>query len=418
MAHPSHSGHTAPAGLRLLLAGVFACASALAIWDASSWDAAPVEFSQIEGGLASDGLAAAEQVVVGEVGSAYPGAAVAFGIRERIERIAGFGRTSWSASSATASPDATVYDLASLTKAVATTTAVLLLAEDGRIDLDDPVQRTLPEFEGRWKEDVTWRHLLTHTSGLPAGTRINGDTPEEREQRLLRTLLRNRPGDVVQYSDIGFIILWAAAERAAGEPLEDLLERRVWTPLGMTSTRFAPGEECEACAPTLTLKSGALFAGLPSDPSARLLGGTTGNAGLFSTASDMARYVAMIASGGEWNGVRILKRSSIRELLRQQPNSGRRTLGWTSFCPEEPSGQHRVCENPVAFGHTGWSGTSFWVDPVTGVWAVVLTNRTLGRPDSPPPLDDLRRDVFRRVADSKIGAPLPDTAPSHGRLAD
>jgi CubicO group peptidase (beta-lactamase class C family) len=262
------------------------------------------------------------------------------------------------------------------------------------------VQRHLPWFEGQFKERVTWRHLLTHTSGLPGGANIRGDAPRERLRRLLRTRIAEPPGRRVEYTDLGFIALWAAAERAAGEPLQRYLERRVWGPLGMRNTRFAPGMECERCAPTLFLtRSGEPYRGLPNDLYARRLGGVAGNAGLFSTAHDMARFAAMIAGGGEVDGVRVLRQESVREMLRQQPGAGRRTLGWQAVCPDEPPREELPCERPLAYGHTGWTGTSLWVDPDSGLWTVLLTNRTylVRNRERSAAIGELRRRVWEAV---------------------
>jgi serine-type D-Ala-D-Ala carboxypeptidase len=162
----------------------------------------------------------------------------------------------------------------------------------------------------------------------------------------------------------------------------------------MTSTRFAPGRDCEACAPSLRLRTGEPFRGLPSDQLARALGSVTGNAGLFGTAGDVARFTAMIANGGELDGVRVLDAALVDELFRQQPGAGRRTLGWTAICPDEEPVASVPCQAPIAYGHNGWTGTSIWIHPVTGRWAVILTNRSYERPNRPFPLDGLRRDLF------------------------
>lgn len=327
---------------------------------------------------------------------AFPGGSLAIGVGQRVELLEGYGRIGWREAAAQVSPETTMYDLASVTKAVATTVAVLILAEDGKLDLDQPVQRHLPEFEGEFKERITWRHLLTHTSGLPGGAVIRGDSPAERARRLLRTRTMG-PDQMVTYTDLGFLVLWEAAERVAGEPLEIFLERRVWMPLGMHSTAFSPGQQCEACAPTLRLSTGIPFRGQPSDLLARRLGGVTGNAGLFSTASDMARFAAMMAGGGELDGTRILSSNGIAEMFRQQEGAGRRTLGWTAFCPEESFDSQTPCREPVAYGHSGWPGTSLWMSPGGGPWVVLLTNRSYDvRAESR--MDWLRWEIFRSVA--------------------
>jgi len=259
------------------------------------------------------------------------------------------------------------------------------------------VQRWLPEFKGEWKDRVTWRHLLTHTSGLPPAGKMRGRVPSQRLRSLVETKLNAPPGTSVQYSDVSFIVLWTAAERAAGEPLPQFLERRVWRPLGMQRTAFWPGLDCEHCAATQLLKSGEPYRGKPSDPTAHKLGIPTGNAGLFSTAHDLARFTAMIANGGALGDVRVLRPDLVRELFVQQPHAGHRTLGWQAFCPaEEPTQQDR-CAQPIAYGHTGWTGTSLWIEPQRGVWVVILSNRSYNV-KCPPPLDELREDVFMEAA--------------------
>ena len=332
-----------------------------------------------------------------------PGATIAIGEHDTVLEVAGYGRIGWSPNDPPASGDSTLYDLASLTKAVATTSAVLLLAQGGTIRLDDPVQRWLPEFEGQWKDRVTWRHLLTHTSGLPPSGRVRGKTAADRLRSLLRTKLDAPPGTMVQYSDVSMIVAWAAAQRAAGEPLKNFLERRLWRPLGMLSTAVWPGEECDNCAPTATLHTGLPYRGKPSDPIAHELGVPSGNAGLFSTAHDLGRFVAMIANGGELDGVRIFRPDIVHALFQQMPGTGHRTLGWDAFCPAEHPKPQDPCRHPIAYGHTGWTGTSLWIDPARGVWAVILSNRSYNV-KRPPPLDALRENVFLDVDIGPVAA--------------
>jgi CubicO group peptidase (beta-lactamase class C family) len=332
---------------------------------------------------------------------AFPGAVLAAGIGPFRLALTGVGRLEWSPTSPPVSPDSTEYDLASLSKAVATTSAVLLLVQDGRIRLDDPVRRWLPEFYGRWKEEVTWRHLLTHTSGLPPAGHMSGDTPAERLAGLMRTRLDTPPGTEVQYSDVGYIVLWAAAQRAAGEPLPRFLERRIWRPLGMRHTGYLPGLGCTTCAPTLMLSDGQPFRGKPSDPMARALGGIAGNAGLFSSATDLGRFAAMVASGGSLNGVRIFRDDIARGLLTQQPHAGRRTLGWDTFCPAEEAVASVPCRHPVAYGHFGWTGTSLWVDPARRLWVVLLANRSYDVLH-PKSMQAVRVGVFATLAGERL----------------
>jgi CubicO group peptidase (beta-lactamase class C family) len=327
---------------------------------------------------------------------AFPGAALALGQGGRPVLERGLGRLTWGG--AAVDPAGTLYDLASLTMVVATTTAVMLLVEDGRMELDAPVSRYLPEFAGGAKDRVTVRHLLTHTSGLPAGAGVRG-TGEAARDRLLGTPLRSAPGEEVVYSDVGFVTLWAAAERAAAGPLPELLEERVFGPLGMASTGFAPGGECEACAPTFRDGDGTPVRGVVHDPIARTLGADrAGNAGLFSTARDVARFAAMLAAGGELGGVRVLADSTIRRFTGRQEGAGTRALGWDTR-DERGIGAAGLGMSAGAYGHTGFTGTSLWVDPERGTWTVFLTNRAYA-PQAGVQMQALRRVLHDDVAEA------------------
>ena len=355
----------------------------------------PVEITDpAQAGLDPSQLDAAVAAVRAEVArGAFPGAVLGVGRGADLVLLEGIGETSWGGPAVNTST--TVYDLASLTKVVATTTAVMLLVEDGRIDLDAPVQRYLPEFSGGAKALVTVRHLLTHTSGLPAWADVEGLPAGEAMRRILHAPLDNQPGDEVEYSDLGFVTLWATAERAAGEPLEELLEARVFAPLAMTGAHFLPGDGCASCAPTLQTSS-RTFQGVVHDPIARALGGVAGNAGLFSTAGDLVRFAAMLAQGGELDGVRVLKEETIRAFTARQPGAETRALGWDT--PErDGSGAAGRRISPRAFGHTGYTGTSLWVDPDRGTWTILLTNRTF-EPRAPNRIQALRRGVHDDVA--------------------
>jgi CubicO group peptidase (beta-lactamase class C family) len=348
-----------------------------------------------EVGLSATALGRAEDAVLDEISrGSFPGASLAVGRWGSVVLEEGLGRTGYGEGEV--DPDRTVYDLASLSKVVGTTTAVMLLVEDGKMSLDDPVQAYLPEFMGIGKDRVTIRHLLTHTSGLPAGADVYGATPEEGLVQLMRVPLEHSPGMQVEYSDVGFVILFAAAERAAGEPLYRLLDRRVFGPLGMTSTTYVVGEGCLRCAGT-SRERGLAYRGRVHDPISRRLGGIAGNAGLFSTAHDLARFAAMLANGGSLGNAHVLRAATIREFTRRQPGTGTRALGWdTPGAPGTGAAGSRVGDR--SFGHTGFTGTSIWVDPERGTWVVLLANRTYE--DGPNRMQALRRTVHDRVADS------------------
>ncbi len=348
-----------------------------------------------EAGLAATGIDAAREAIRREIRrGGTPGATLAAGRGAALVLEEGFGRVSWSSAATRVDPDRTSYDLASLTKVVATTAAAMLLHEDGKLRLDEPVATYLPEFPHR---RVTIRHLLTHTSGLPAGLSLRNLSPAQARARVIKTPLQRNPGTAVEYSDVGFITLWAALERAADEPLPELLGRRVYAPLGMRSTLFRPGEGCRSCAPTKYLKNGTAVRGVVHDPLAEALGGVAGHAGLFSTSHDLARFAALLAAGGELDGVRIFREETILRFTRAQPGADSRALGWDTPSLDgetESTVQHL---SPRAFGHTGFTGTSLWVDPETGLWVVVLTNRVFA-PRASNGIKELRRAIHDHLA--------------------
>jgi CubicO group peptidase (beta-lactamase class C family) len=326
---------------------------------------------------------------------AFPGAALAAGRGAHMELLTGIGNAEWGKHEVDA--ERTIYDIASLTKVVATTSAVMLLVQDGKLALDVPVKRYLPEFSGGAKDRVTIRHLLTHTSGLPAGAGAPG-TPSQALRALIRTPLENAPGEKMVYSDVGFVVLYAAAQRVAGEPLDQMLERRLFQPLGMISTGYNPGgESCDRCSPSYRRDDGTPVRGKVHDPTARKLGGVAGNAGLFSTAADLARFAAMLAEGGELDGVRIFDAQTILQFTAKQPDAGNRALGWET--PKESGGSSGREVSRKAFGHTGFTGTSLWVDPESKMWTVLLTNRTFD-PHASNRIQALRRAVNDRVAEA------------------
>jgi CubicO group peptidase (beta-lactamase class C family) len=347
---------------------------------------------------------------------AFPGAAVAIGIGSREVYLREIGHIGWTRNAPPVSGPETQYDLASVTKVVATASAVMLLVDEGRMALDDPVSKFLRGFDEGPKSAVTIRHLLTHSSGLPAGAILRGNSRSERIATALRFPIYPPAGARVEYSDVGFVLLWEAAERAAGEPLTAYLERKLYQPLGMNSTRFSPGLDCEACAPTGRLRDQSLYRGRPFDPIAQRLDGVGGSAGLFSTAGDLGRFMAMIANGGELDGVRILSPEAAAEFVGPQPvGRGRFRLGWEVFCDDSIAEPDEECVGTETIGHTGWTGTSIHLDPETGLWIVLLTNRTY-EPRAPNRLRQVRHEVFGRAREtaatggySRTGSPEADT---------
>jgi CubicO group peptidase (beta-lactamase class C family) len=352
--------------------------------------------------LPDSAVAAAVALVRAQVErEAFPGAALAIGNRELVQTVETFGRTYWGEGAPPVHPDSTLYDLASLTKVVATTAAVMALVDDGLLELDAPVRDYLPEFSGADRDQVTVRQLLTHTSGVRAGVvEVEGETPGAVRRFLLSLSLALAPGEDVLYSDLGFVILGWAAERAAGEPLPRYLRRRVWEPLGMTSTAMGLPTGCGRCAPTLYLEErDEPYAGGSYDEVARRLDSVAGNAGAFSTARDLARFAAMIANEGRLGGVRVFRRATVWEFTQPQPGAGTRALGWEVYCREGVVPDQQACKEVHAFGHTGVTGVSLWVHPEERSWVVLLTNRTY-LPRAEVDMQRLRRRLYRTVIGS------------------
>lgn len=307
--------------------------------------------------------------------SAFPGAVAVIGTRAGVlvERAA--GRLDWTPSPA---PDGTtLWDLASLTKVVALTTAVMQLTERGLIDLDGPVTRYLPAFAGQGKERVTIRHLLTHSSGLPAWRPLYQEAPSADSALALvfATPLDTTPGARMVYSDLGAILLGEVVEQVTGQPFDRYVESQILAPLGMRETMFRPPPELHArVAPTeVDPWRGRHVRAEVHDENAYRLGGVSSHAGLFSTAKDLARFARMLLNGGTLDGARIVSPATIAEFTRvQNPAVSHRALGW-----ETPNGTNSAGRrlSARAFGHTGFTGTSLWIDPENDVFIMLLSNR-------------------------------------------
>jgi CubicO group peptidase (beta-lactamase class C family) len=281
----------------------------------------------------------------------------------------------------------TVYDLASLTKAVGLTTICMLLVHEGKLDLDAPVQRYVPAFMGPNKERVTIRHLLTHSSGLPAWRPLYIEATTRAGALALTdtTPLTADPGARSEYSDLGTIVLTQVVEAVAGERLDALLERRVFAPLGMRDTRYLPPDEWRPrIAPTERSQDGTVIRGTVHDENTWRLGGVSGHAGLFGTAPDLARFAGWLLD--VWHG-RVapgrgpgatppsLPADLVRTWTRRQdlPPGSSRALGWDT--PSGPNSSAGTKLGPLAFGHTGFTGTSIWIDPEKDLFIILLTNR-------------------------------------------
>lgn len=346
---------------------------------------------------AEAGLQPAYDVVEKAIAAkAFPGATLAIGYRGKVA-IHAFGHLSYDAKSP-AIVASTMYDIASLTKVVATTTIVAKLAEGDfpvPIDLDAKVERYLPEWtatsekgladlfhenpnELAWRRKVTVRHLLTHTSGLPAFKEYwrTSKSREESLSRIFAEPLEYEPGTKEVYSDLGIILLTEIIERLTGKPLDTLSNSFIFSPLDMRNTMYRPPQKLwPAIAPTefdnqLRHK---LIQGEVHDENAYVLGGVSGHAGLFSTAPDLAAFCQMLLNGGVYAHHRILRRATVTLFTKpQELSNGTRTLGWAIPTEGGSSGHYFSTHS---FGHTGFTGTSIWIDPDRQLFVVLLTNR-------------------------------------------
>jgi uncharacterized protein YbbC (DUF1343 family)/CubicO group peptidase (beta-lactamase class C family) len=328
----------------------------------------------------------------------------------------------------------TIFDLASLTKVMATTPSILKLVEDGRLSLDDPVAKWIPEFlaggvrpeaaepkpVAKEREGITIRHLLTHQSGLPPGIFLSeGDFwgYEEGVRRAATVGLLEKPGTRFRYSDVNFILLGEIVRRVSGERLEVFAAKQFFVPLGMSETGYRPGPESLArIAPTAVIAEYGLLRGQVHDPTARRMEGIAGHAGLFGTMRDVAIYTRFFLSGKRPDGQTLLHPDTITQATANQLPAAlgvARGLGWdisSSF------GTQRGEKFPLTgFGHTGWTGTSIWVDPGSETFVILLTNRN--HPSEAGKVKPLRARVGTLAAEAVgytklVPAPEPPPEPA------
>ena len=358
--------------------------------------------------MSSARLATVDRIVRrGITVGAYPGASVIIGRRGFTVWKKGYGRLSWNEHARPVVPDESIYDLASLTKVVATTTAAMILYDEGKLALDAPVQRYLPEFTGAGKERVTVGQLLSHHAGLPAGLAIWRTATDAAGGRLqiLQAPLKHAPGTTMLYSDLGPIIAGFVIEAITHQPLDRFVQERVFTPLGMTNTGFRPGMALRPrIAPTEkgTLRGVGMLQGEVHDETAFRLDGIAGNAGLFGTAGDLAIFAQMLLNGGTFDGVRIVNDTTIRRFIT--PVADARAIGWEVAAQERGAGEFLSLH---AFGHVGFTGTSLWIDPERELFVILLTNR-VHEPRAKRPgivIADVRHDLADAAALAITDAP-------------
>lgn len=335
-----------------------------------------------------------------------PGGALAVGRGGTTVALDGHGYYTYDAKTRV-TPDSQ-YDLASLTKVVATTTAAMLLVERDSLALDAAVTNYLPQFGQNGKGAVTVRQLLTHSSGLQPylWEDERGQTREAILDTIMAQSLRYSPGTKSEYSGLGIITLMRVVETVSGQEFDAFCEEHIFEPLGMEDTGFFPSDTTVTRAVPTTDTAGTRYQGSVHDPIARSMGGVSGNAGLFSTARDLARFGHMLVNDGRIDGRQFLEPTTIEQFTAQAdvPSSAR-ALGWDTKSDEGYSSAGEYF-SPASFGHTGYTGTSFWVDPRQDLFVVLLTNRVYPD-DTSQQIKDIRPRVADDVQQSIVGPPQP-----------
>ena len=359
-------------------------------------------------------LAAIDGLVEGALAdSKMPGCVVCIGRRDGIALLKAYGRRAVAPADEPMTTD-TVFDLASITKPVATATAVMRLVEEGRLRLSDPVATHIPEFAAAGKEKLTVHDLLTHQSGLIADNPIGdyADGPDAAFERIWKLAPLHPVGEKFIYSDVNFIVLGRLVERITGESLDAFTTRVTFAPLSMTETGYRPAAALRGrCAPTEE-RDGGWMRGDVHDPRCWKLGGGAGHAGLFGTATDLARYATMMLADGSLDGARVLSPPTVATMTRgwRIPGGGVRGLGWDKRSPLSSNRGDLLTE--AAFGHGGFTGTALWIDPGLDLYVIFLSNRV--HPDG----KGLVNPLIARIASCAAGAivaPASTVAPASAR---
>ena len=324
-----------------------------------------------------------------------PGAVVIVGHNGRVVYRKAFGMRSVEPTRESMTVD-TIFDLASLTKCIATTTAVMQLFQQGRIRLNDPVAAYLPDFAQNGKSQITIRELMTHFSGLPPDLDLK--TPWKSEATAFSMAMQARPiyppGTRFLYSDINFEVLGFLVEKLSMMPLNEYATAQIFTPLGMSTTTYLPPASwIPRIAPTQYDENGKMLRGVVHDPTARRMGGVAGHAGLFSTADDLAKFAQNLLSGNP----KALTRAAIVKMSTPQQAATAASLRGLGWDIDSPFASNRGELLPVgSFGHSGFTGTSLWIDPVTNTYIILLTNAV--HPDGKGAVIALRGKLATAVA--------------------
>jgi beta-glucosidase-like glycosyl hydrolase/CubicO group peptidase (beta-lactamase class C family) len=352
----------------------------------------------------------------GMLNEAFPGAAIAVGRGQTIAKLDGIGYYTYAAKEETSSQAR--YDLASLTKVVATTTAIMKLHEAGEVELDAPVVDYLPAFGQNGKDGITIRQLLSHSAGFKPylGAEERGPSPQAIVDTIMAQPLQYEPGTESRYSGLGMITLMRIVETVSGQDFATFCEEEIFEPLGMYSTDFRSVGRVDPDVVPATDTTDILIQGFVHDPVAQRMNGISGNAGLFSTAEDLARFATMLVNDGRIYGQQFLEKETI-DLFTRRVNDvpgSTRALGWDTKSDDGYSSAGQLFGDR-SFGHTGYTGTSFWVDPDQDLYAILLTNRVY--PDDTDRQISQYRPQFADIVYQSLVAPpapiLPDAPPCY-----
>lgn len=334
-----------------------------------------------------------------------PGAVVLVARQGKIVFLRAYGRRMLTPEVRPMTPD-TIFDMASMTKIMATAPSIMKLVEEGRLALTDRVAHYIPEFAQNGKGKITLLQLLTHYSGLPPDLDLKEQWSGYAKaiEMACAEQLAQPPGEKFIYSDINYIVLGEIVHRTSGQSLAEFAKSRIFEPLGMKDTKFHPEEALRSRIAPTQRRGGRLLWGEVHDPTANRMGGVAGHAGLFSTARDTAVYAQMILNGGEYAGRRILSPLGVVALSTPQTAPYQDAWRAAGFDVRSPYSTARGDLFPIgSFGHTGFTGTSLWIDPFSRTLVVLLTNRV--HPDGKGSVISLRKKVASIVAGSILKLP-------------
>ena len=339
-----------------------------------------------------------------------PGAVLVVGKGDEIVYSRAYGNKQVEPTTQPATVD-TIYDYASLSKSVGCATSILILVDRGLIDLDAPVAKYWPAFGNHGKEKITVRMCLLHHAGLiPDNPMSDYDgTPADAFAKIAESTPKTEPGTHFAYSDVGLIVLGHVVELVSGKPLNVFAHDEIFEPLKMTETTYLPPAEWKPRIAPTEKRHGEWIIGEVHDPRSFALGGVAGHAGVFGTATDLSHWIRMINAGGVFEGKRILSEKIVAEMLKKEAlpdGTGARGLG-VDIDSSFSSCRGDRFDKDTTFGHTGWTGTMYWSDPVNDVYVILFSNRV--HPDGSGDMKRVRKEVSTAVAEALLGPAAPQS---------